>query len=136
MLGAHQLIEMVYQMVSRTDAETERFLNDVILLCVHANPDGMELVSNWYMREKDPMKRSLAGVPRLYNKYAGHDDNRDLYMSNLAESTCRSRGCCRGRCTSGRAAAAPASERCFGSFSRMYQFDTSSMPSGFACTRG
>ncbi len=86
-LGAHQLIEMVYQMVSRTDAETERFLNDVILLCVHANPDGMELVSNWYMREKDPMKRSLAGVPRLYNKYAGHDDNRDLYMSNLAEST-------------------------------------------------
>ncbi|HEY7055347.1 MAG TPA: M14 family metallopeptidase, partial [Vicinamibacterales bacterium] len=86
-LGAHQLIEMVYQMVSRTDPETERFLNDIILLCVHANPDGMELVSNWYMREKDPAKRSLAALPRLYNKYAGHDDNRDFYMSNLAETT-------------------------------------------------
>jgi hypothetical protein len=86
-LGAAQLIEMVYQMVSRSDPETERFLNDVILLCVHANPDGMELVSNWYMREKDPTKRSMAGLPRLYNKYAGHDDNRDFYMSNLAETT-------------------------------------------------
>ena len=29
---------------------------------VHANPDGMELVSNWYMREKDPKQRSLAGA--------------------------------------------------------------------------
>ena len=86
-LGAAQLTEMIYQMVSRTDPETLRFLEDDILLCTNVNPDGMELVSNWYMREKDPQKRSLAGVPRLYNKYAGHDDNRDFYMSNLAETT-------------------------------------------------
>ena len=32
--------------------------NDVIILCTHVNPDGMELVSNWYMREADPLKRS------------------------------------------------------------------------------
>ncbi len=32
-LGAQQLMEMVYQMVSRTDDETMRFLNDVIMLC-------------------------------------------------------------------------------------------------------
>ena len=43
----------VYQMVSRTDEETMRFLNDVIVLNVQANPDGQELVANWYMREKD-----------------------------------------------------------------------------------
>ncbi len=86
-LGAHQLIETVYQLVSRTDAETLRFLDDVIILCVHANPDGMELVSNWYMRESDPTRRSMNQLPRLYNKYAGHDDNRDFYMSNLAETT-------------------------------------------------
>src|SRR5512145_1391662 len=42
-LGAHQLMELVYQMVSGNDAETRRMLNDVILLAVHANPDGMEL---------------------------------------------------------------------------------------------
>ncbi|MDQ3213128.1 MAG: peptidase, partial [Acidobacteriota bacterium] len=53
-LGAHQLIETVYQLVSRNDAETRRFLDDLVILAVHANPDGMELVSSWYMREKEP----------------------------------------------------------------------------------
>lgn len=79
-LGAHQLMETVYQLVSRNDEETLRFLNDVIVLAVHANPDGMELVSNWYMRESEPTKRSTSGIPRLYQKYVGHDNNRDFYM--------------------------------------------------------
>src|SRR5204863_498448 len=69
------------------DEETMRFLNDVIVLCVQANPDGQELVANWYMREKDPLKRSMNGLPRLYAKYVGHDDNRDFYMSNMKETT-------------------------------------------------
>ncbi|MGB2715906.1 MAG: M14 metallopeptidase family protein [Vicinamibacterales bacterium] len=86
-LGAHQLLETVYQLVSRTDAETTRFLNDLIILAVHANPDGMELVSSWYMREKDPTRRSTTGLPRLYQKYIGHDNNRDFYLSSQPEST-------------------------------------------------
>ena len=86
-LGAHQLIETVYQLVSRTDAETTRFLNDLVILAVHANPDGMELVSSWYMREKDPARRSLTSLPRLYQKYIGHDNNRDFYLSSQPEST-------------------------------------------------
>jgi Zinc carboxypeptidase len=85
-LGAQQLIETVYQLVSGTDAETTRTMNDVIVLACIANPDGMELVSNWYMREPEPSRRSLAGVPTLYQKYAGHDDNRDFYMSALPET--------------------------------------------------
>ena len=51
-------METVYQLVSRTDAETQRILNDAIILAVHANPDGMELVSNWYMRNPEPTRRS------------------------------------------------------------------------------
>jgi hypothetical protein len=86
-LGAHQLIETVYQLVSRSDAETTRFLNDLVILAVHANPDGMELVSSWYMRESDPARRSTALLPRLYQKYIGHDNNRDFYMSTQPEST-------------------------------------------------
>ncbi|MGI8785156.1 MAG: M14 family metallopeptidase [Acidobacteriota bacterium] len=85
-LGAQQLMELVYQMVSRDDPETLRFLKDDILLAVCVNPDGMELVSNWYMREPDPTKRSTSGIPRLYQKYIGHDNNRDFYMVTQAET--------------------------------------------------
>jgi hypothetical protein len=85
-LGAQQLGEMVYQMVSRTDEETMRFLADVIILFVHANPDGNDLVADWYMRMPDPKERSSGGLPRLYQKYIGHDNNRDFFASTQAES--------------------------------------------------
>jgi hypothetical protein len=85
-LGAAQLTEMVYRLNEYTDAETMRILDDVIILATHANPDGMTLVSDWYMRIDDPMERSTSGVPVLYNKYAGHDNNRDFYMAALAET--------------------------------------------------
>jgi hypothetical protein len=90
-LGSQQLIELVYQMASRNDPETLRILNDVILLSVCSNPDGMELVANWYMREKDPTKRSTRGLPRLYQKYIGHDNNRDFYMITQPETEASSR---------------------------------------------
>jgi hypothetical protein len=85
-VGAHQLIETMYQLISRKDPETMRILDNVIILMTHANPDGMELVSNWYMQESDPKKRNL-NIPRLYEKYIGHDNNRDFYMMNTKEST-------------------------------------------------
>src|SRR5215218_3772120 len=50
-LGGQQLAQMVYEMISRTDEETMRFLDDTILLFVHANPDGNDLVADWYMRQ-------------------------------------------------------------------------------------
>ncbi len=85
-LGAQQLMELVWQMVSRSDAETMRFLDDVVLLVVHANPDGHALLANWYMRHDDPLERTTRGAPVLYQKYAGHDNNRDFYMASLAET--------------------------------------------------
>ena len=85
-LGAQQLAEMVYQMVSRTDDETMRFLDECIILFVHANPDGNDLVANWYMRNVDPLKRTATGLPRLYQKYIGHDNNRDFFASTQAET--------------------------------------------------
>jgi len=85
-LGAQQLIEIIYRLNTRNDPETLRLLNDDVILCTLINPDGMELVSNWYMREPDEKKRSTTGIPRLYQKYIGHDDNRDFYMMNMSES--------------------------------------------------
>jgi hypothetical protein len=84
-LGAQQLIESNWQLVSRDDEETQRLRNDLIIVMVHANPDGMELVSNWYMRESDPRRRNT-NIPRLYQKYIGHDNNRDFYLAAQPES--------------------------------------------------
>ena len=84
-LGAQQLIETSWQMVSRTDPEATRILDNVIIIFVHANPDGMDLVSNWYMQESDPKKRNMR-IPRLYQKYIGHDNNRDFYAATQKET--------------------------------------------------
>jgi len=85
-LGIHQWIETLYQILSRNDDETKRILKSTIILFVHANPDGQELQSNWYMRHTDTLKRNTANLPRLYQKYIGHDNNRDFYMTNMSES--------------------------------------------------
>jgi len=85
-LGAQQLIETIWQFTSKTDDETMRILRDTIILATHVNPDGMELVSDWYMRNPNPQQRSTGALPRLYQKYVGHDNNRDFYMMNQPES--------------------------------------------------
>ncbi|HUF48100.1 MAG TPA: M14 metallopeptidase family protein [Vicinamibacterales bacterium] len=85
-LGAQQLGEMVYRIVSRNDRETLRILDDVIILFVHANPDGHDLVADWYMRHPDPAARTTAGLPRLYHFYIGHDNNRDFFASTQKET--------------------------------------------------
>jgi hypothetical protein len=86
-VGAHQLIETLWNFTTRTDAETLRILDQCIILFTHANPDGMELVSSWYMRRPEPAKRIVDALPRLYQKYIGHDNNRDFFMLNQSEST-------------------------------------------------
>jgi hypothetical protein len=85
-VGIHQLIETAYNLITRTDAETMNILDKVVILMVHANPDGQELVSNWYMREPTPEKRKLDNLPKLYQKYIGHDNNRDFFMLNMKET--------------------------------------------------
>lgn len=85
-VGMHQLIELAYLLSNNDDKETLNILDNTIVLLTHANPDGQELVSNWYMRETTPEKRSLSNLPVLYQKYAGHNNNRDFFMLNLKES--------------------------------------------------
>ena len=90
-VGIHQLIQTLYTVLTRDDEETKRILKSTIILFVHANPDGQELVSNWYMRNEDSLKRSTENLPRLYEKYIGHDNNRDFFMLNMSESKNMSR---------------------------------------------
>jgi len=91
-LCAQMLTETLYQFVTAADPESLRILDDVIILFVHANPDGMDLVADHYMNSaKDPKERTSGGLPRLYQKYIGHDNNRDFYANTQAETKNMSR---------------------------------------------
>ncbi|WP_278070753.1 M14 family metallopeptidase [Brevundimonas sanguinis] len=81
------LIAALYEWLTAEDAEARRILDDVVILFAPLNPDGWELVSTWYMRNEDPLKREYASIPRLYQKYVGHDNNRDYYLSAMTETT-------------------------------------------------
>jgi len=81
-----QLIETAHQLVTRKDAEVTRILENVVILMTHINPDGQELMANWYMRNPVIEKRTLDNLPKLYQKYAGHDNNRDFFMLQLKET--------------------------------------------------
>jgi hypothetical protein len=84
--GGQQIIEEVYQLISKSDPETMRYLNDDIVLCVVANPDGVDIVANWYMRHKDDAAKTFIGMPTMYAHYVGHDNNRDFIMDSMPES--------------------------------------------------
>ncbi len=93
---AQALMLAVYKALTDNDPEWMRILDDTIILFAQDNPDGQELLANWYMRNPDPTKRvggvstvpsPLANTPQLYHKYIGHDNNRDFYMSTQPEST-------------------------------------------------
>lgn len=94
-VGTQQLVQTIYMLNSATDPEMMRLLHDDIVLCVFANPDGMDLVSDWYNREPVPEKRvtegPAGGTPRLWQHYIGHDNNRDFYLNAMPESTNMSR---------------------------------------------
>lgn len=85
-VSTQQLTQTLYEMLSGQDPETLRILENCVILFAHANPDGNDLVSDWYMRNKEPTKREFDSLPRLYNLYVGHDNNRDFFMSNMKET--------------------------------------------------
>lgn len=85
-VGSHQLIPTYYELVSSNDPEILRFLDDLIILIVQVNPDGQEIVTNWYMGPTDVKKRNM-NIPYMYQKYVGHDNNRDFFMMNMKETT-------------------------------------------------
>jgi hypothetical protein len=78
--------ELAYRMVTDESEEVRRIRENVILLQVPViNPDGHEMVVDWY-RKNLGTPYELAPLPRLYQKYAGHDNNRDWFMMNLQET--------------------------------------------------
>src|SRR5262249_16222657 len=83
--------EVAYMVATSESEEMERIRDNVILVTVPVmNPDGLDIVANWY---RDHVGTPYEGnpLPVLYQKYAGHDNNRDWYMQNLAETRVISR---------------------------------------------
>jgi hypothetical protein len=82
---AQHNIQLSYDLVTAKDAKTLRILNDVILVLVFANPDGMNLLAEWY-HPNVGTPFEVSPMPWLYHIYAGHDNNRDSYIANLIET--------------------------------------------------
>ncbi|HEX7294635.1 MAG TPA: hypothetical protein VF251_02705, partial [Pyrinomonadaceae bacterium] len=59
--------------------------NTIILLVPSLNPDGVDIVKNWYDKTLDTPFEGT-DPPELYHKYTGHDNNRDWYAFTQLET--------------------------------------------------
>ncbi|MFQ5721970.1 MAG: M14 metallopeptidase family protein, partial [Candidatus Aminicenantales bacterium] len=86
-IGASQMsMKLAYELATSEDRKIREILNNVILLLVPMhNPDGIQMVVDWYKKNLGT-KYEGGRMPWLYNKYVGHDNNRDWYMLTQVES--------------------------------------------------
>jgi hypothetical protein len=85
--GAQHTPLLAFDLINRAnEPQTRAILDNVILmLWPTINPDGQQMVAEWYMKNVGT-PYELSGLPRLYQEYVGHDNNRDAYMLNMIES--------------------------------------------------
>src|ERR1051325_4291783 len=84
--GSQHTPQLAYDLLTRTDDATREILdNDVLFLWPSINPDGQDIVVNWY-RENVGTPYEVSPLHELYQKYIGPDNNRDAYMLNVPES--------------------------------------------------
>ncbi len=77
---------IAYRLASSNDADIKKILdNTIILLVPSLNPDGVDIVNNWYQKTLGTPYEGT-DPPELYHKYVGHDDNRDWYAFTQVET--------------------------------------------------
>ncbi|MFN0120682.1 MAG: M14 family zinc carboxypeptidase [Blastocatellia bacterium] len=85
-VASQMSMTLAYTLAREESAEMRDLLaNTIILLLPSMNPDGTDIVVNWY-RQTLGTNAEGSAPPELYHHYAGHDNNRDWYMLNLAET--------------------------------------------------
>jgi hypothetical protein len=85
-VASQMSMQLAYQLASARDDETREILDNTILILIPSpNPDGIDIVADWYRRS---LGKPWEGTepPEIYHAYAGHDDNRDWFMLNLPET--------------------------------------------------
>jgi hypothetical protein len=85
--GSQHTIQLAYDLLSKPDDPKIKAIldNTVLFLWPSINPDGQNIVVNWY-RENVGTPFEVSPLHELYQKYIGHDNNRDAYMLNVVES--------------------------------------------------
>lgn len=77
---------IAYRLASSDEPVVQSILkNTIVLLVPSLNPDGVDIVKNWYDKTLGTLYEGT-GPPELYHKYAGHDDNRDWYAFTQVET--------------------------------------------------
>jgi hypothetical protein len=85
-VASQMSMQLAYELATTQDAETRGILQNTILLLIpSANPDGVDIVANWYRKTRGTAFEGKE-PPEIYHHYAGHDDNRDWFMLNLKET--------------------------------------------------
>lgn len=80
---------IIYRLV--TDSSFSNALNNVVYMAVAChNPDGMDMVVDYYNQHKGT-KYEGGPMPFLYQKYVGHDNNRDFITLTQPETKAISR---------------------------------------------
>lgn len=79
-------VEYTYDMVTRTDPVAMGVMNNVITIVLPSiNPDGHQMIYDWYTKSVGTQFEG-GPMPWMYQKYVGHDNNRDAFMLNMPES--------------------------------------------------
>jgi Zinc carboxypeptidase len=85
--GPQHIPQLAFELVSRAEEPSIKAILDnvIVMLWPTLNPDGQQMVSEWYMSNVGT-PYELSALPQLYQEYVGHDNNRDAYMLNMIES--------------------------------------------------
>jgi len=79
-------VEFAYRLITENNPHFEAILgNTIVLLVPSLNPDGVDIVTHWY---RSTLGTPFEGTdpPELYQKYVGHDNNRDWYIFSQPET--------------------------------------------------